>query len=139
MRSCGTTKQLHSPAGSKAFGLLLLLFALAGSCRATGIVQVAPFAEEGALMPETITFVNWNAEKGAHNQFPQDLEAIIECHKPDLIFLQEARADLVEPRAMGAYFASSWKYPWPDGDTIGVMTLSKVAPVRAQPVTTKWR
>jgi endonuclease/exonuclease/phosphatase (EEP) superfamily protein YafD len=118
---------------------LLLLSAVAISCRASGIVQVSSFAEADAVMPETITFVNWNAQKGAHNQFPQDFGALIEDHKPHLIFLQEARGDFIEPKSMGAYFASSWKYPWPDGDTVGVMTLSKVAPLRAQPVPTKWR
>jgi endonuclease/exonuclease/phosphatase (EEP) superfamily protein YafD len=117
----------------------LSLSAVAISCRASGILQVSPFDEQDSVMPETITFVNWNAQKGAHTQFRQDLESMIERHSPHLIFLQEARADLMEPKAMGGYFASSWSYPWPEGKAIGVMTFSKAAPLKTRSVPTKWR
>ena len=40
---------------------------------------------------------------------------------------------------IGGYFADSWSYPWPDGITIGVMTLSRVAPDRVEPVPSKYR
>ena len=40
---------------------------------------------------------------------------------------------------MGGYFAKAWSYPWQDGQTIGVLTLSRVSPVRILPVPTKYR
>jgi len=134
-----TTRHVGLLVRLKAVLLWLLLSAVAVSCRADGIVQVSPFTKDDSVMPETITFVNWNAQKGVHAQFRQDLESLIERHNPHLIFLQEARADLIEPGAMGGYFASSWSYPWPGGKAIGVMTFSRAAPLKTQFVPTKWR
>jgi endonuclease/exonuclease/phosphatase (EEP) superfamily protein YafD len=139
LRTCGSARLIDSLVHLKAVLLWLLLSAAMVSCRAGGIVQVSPFDEDDSVMPETITFVNWNAQKGTHTHFRQDLESMIERHKPHLIFLQEARADLIEPQTMGGYFASCWSYPWPEGKAIGVMTLSKAAPLKTQPLPTKWR
>ena len=87
----------------------------------------------------SITIVNWNAQKGKHPQFASDLKLLLEQEKPDIVFLQEAKADLLEPEQMGGYFAEGWSYPWPGGKTIGVLTLSRVPPDRVQSVPTKYR
>jgi endonuclease/exonuclease/phosphatase (EEP) superfamily protein YafD len=81
--------------------------------------------------------VSWNAQKGSDPQFKSDLSRLVIVDRPDFVFLQEARADLLTTKRIGGYFASSWSYPWPDGETIGLLTLSYVAPVRIQPVPSK--
>ena len=126
----------------KNFGLrafLILLVALTVSCRGKGTIQVAEFSEQDQSLPASITVVNWNAQKGKNPQFAKDLKSILEQEKPDLVFLQEAKADLIKPEQMGGYFAEGWRYPWPGGTTVGVLTLSRVPPVRFQPVQTRYR
>jgi endonuclease/exonuclease/phosphatase (EEP) superfamily protein YafD len=78
--------------------------------------------------------VNWNCEKGTHPLFAEDLKILLVQEKPDIVFLQEARIDLLEPAQMGGYFAEAWSYPWPGGKSVGVLTLSRVPPVRIEPV-----
>ena len=56
-----------------------------------------------------------------------------------ILFAQEAKVDLFEPQQMAGYFAEAWTYPWPGGEAIGVLTLSRVPAVRVQPVPTKYR
>ena len=90
-------------------------------------------------MPARITVVNWNVQKGKHPQLARDLKFLLEQEKPDIVFLQEAKADLFEPEQMGGYFAQGWRYPWPGGQTVGVVTLSRIPSVRIQPVPTKYR
>ena len=91
-------------------------------------------------MPSLVTLVNWNEQKGEDPQLLKDLKAITERYEPDLVLLQEARVDLLETNQMGGYLAEGWRYPWPGGTTIGVMTLSKVAPVvEIRPLPTKYR
>jgi endonuclease/exonuclease/phosphatase (EEP) superfamily protein YafD len=119
--------------------LLMILVALTVSCRGKGTTQVAEFPEQDQILPASITVVNWNAQKGRHPQFIKDLKLLLEQEKPDIVFLQEAKADLFEPDQMGGYFAEGWSYPWPGGETNGVLTLSRVPPVRIQPVPTKYR
>jgi len=119
--------------------LLALIFALSVSCRGTGIKKVAEFPEQDQTLPHTIVLVNWNAHKGADPQFNSDLERLLEQEKPDIVFLQEARADLIQVEQMGGYFANGWSYPWPGGAMVGVLTLSRIPPVRIEPVSTKYR
>ena len=119
--------------------LLIILVAVTVSCRGKGTVQVAEFSDQAQTLPASITIVNWNAQKGKNSQFASDLKLILEREKPDIVFLQEAKADLFEPEQMGGYLAEGWSYPWPGGKTIGVMTLSRVPPVRIEPVPTRYR
>jgi endonuclease/exonuclease/phosphatase (EEP) superfamily protein YafD len=117
--------------------LLMILVALTVSCRGKGTTQVAEFPEQDQILPASITVVSWNAQKGRHPQFIKDLKLLLEQEKPDIVFLQEVKADLFEPEQMGGYFAEGWSYPWPGGKTNGVLTLSRVPPVRIQSVPTK--
>ena len=118
---------------------LMITAALAISCRGNGATRIAEFSNHHQTLPASITVVVWNAQKGHHPQFSEDLRNLLEQEKPDIVFLQEARADLIEPQAMGGYFAEGWRYPWPGGDTIGVLTLSRAAPVRIESVPTRYR
>lgn len=119
--------------------ILILLVALTVSCRGKGGIQVAEFSDQSQTLNTSITLVNWNAQKGKNSQIAADLKLILEQEKPDIVFLQEAKVDLFEPQQMGGYFAEGWSYPWPGGKSIGVLTLSRVPPVRIQPVSTKYR
>lgn len=119
--------------------LLIILVALSVSCRGKGASQIAEFSEQDQTLPATITVVDWNAQKGKHPQFAGDLKLLLSQEKPDIVFLQEAKADLFNPEQMGGYFAEGWSYPWPGGETVGVLTLSRVPPVRIQPVISKYR
>jgi endonuclease/exonuclease/phosphatase (EEP) superfamily protein YafD len=118
---------------------LILMVAVTVSCRGEGATQVAEFSDRAQTLTTSITVVNWNAQKGKNSQFAEDLKLILEQERPDIVFLQEAKADFFEPQQMGGYFAEGWSYPWPGGKTIGVLTLSRVPPVRIQPVPTKYR
>ena len=129
--------QFKNRIGLKA--VLILLVVLTVSCRGKGATQVAEFSNQAQTLPASITIVNWNAQKGKNPKFASDLKLLLEQEKPDIVFLQEARVDLFEPEQMGGYLAESWSYPWPGGETIGVLTLSRVAPVRIEPVPTKYR
>jgi endonuclease/exonuclease/phosphatase (EEP) superfamily protein YafD len=102
-------------------------------------MKVAEFPEPDQTLPPTITLVNWNTQKGAHPQFNFDLAQLLERENPDIVFLQETRADLVQVEPMGGYFANGWSYPWPGGMTVGVLTLSRISPVRIDPVSTRYR
>ena len=92
--------------------LLIILVALTVSCRGKGATQVAEFSDQAQTLPATITVVNWNAHKGKNPQFASDLKLLLEQEKPDIVFLQEAKADLLKPEQMGGYFAEGWSYPW---------------------------
>lgn len=112
---------------------------LIAACQAREIIKVSDFSEQHRLVPESIAIVSWNAQKGAHPRFKSDLSQVVTEHRPDFVFLQEARADLLETTHIGGYFASSWSYPWPDGVTIGLLSLSHIAPTRVQPLPSKHR
>ena len=119
--------------------LLIVLVALTVACRGQGATQVAKFSDRAQTLPASITIANWNAQKGKNPRFATDLKLLIAREKPDIVFLQEAKTDLFEPQQMGGYLAQSWSYPWPGGQTVGVMTLSRVPPVRIEQVPTKYR
>jgi len=118
---------------------LILVVALTVSCRGKGTTQVAEFANKAQDFPASITVANWNAQKGKNPQIAEDLKLILEKEKPDIVFLQEAKTDLFKPHQMAGYFAEGWRYPWPGGQSIGVLTLSRIPPVRVHPVPTKYR
>ncbi len=118
---------------------LVLVVALMVSCRGKGATQVAEFADKAQGLPASIALVNWNVQKGKNPQIAEDLKLILEQEKPDIVFLQEVKDGLFEPPQIGGYFAEGWRYPWPGGQTIGVLTLSRVPAVRVHPVPTKYR
>ncbi len=115
------------------------LVVLTASCQARDVIKISEFPDQKRGVPASITIVNWNAQKGANPQFKSDLSRLVIAGRPDFVFLQEARADLLQTKRIGGYFASSWSYPWPNGKTIGLLTLSYVLPVRIQPVPSKYR
>jgi endonuclease/exonuclease/phosphatase (EEP) superfamily protein YafD len=119
--------------------ILLLLLALPASCSVPGFVKLSKFDQSNSVSEPNITLVSWNAQKGWDSQFAKDLMTLLNRNKPDFIFLQEAHVDLLQNEEMAGYFANGWKFPWPGGATIGVVTLSKAAPVRVQPVPSKYR
>ena len=119
--------------------ILIVLVALTTSCRGKGATRVSEFPVADQILPAEITVVTWNVQKGKHPQFGKDLKSILKFEKPDIVFLQEATADLLESEQLGGYLAEGWRYPWPGGKAIGVMTLSRVTPVRIQPVPSKYR
>jgi len=119
--------------------ILAVIMALSVSCRGAGVMKVAEFSEHDLSLPRTITLVSWNAHKGAGPQFVSDLAILLEQKQPDIVFLQEARADLIQGEQMGGYFANGWSYPWPGGTMVGVLTLSRIPPVRIEPVSTRYR
>ena len=119
--------------------ILIVLVALTTSCRGKGATRVSEFPVADQILPAEITVVTWNVQKGKHPQFGKDLKSILKFENPDIVFLQEATADLLESEQLGGYLAEGWRYPWPGGKAIGVMTLSRVTPVRIQPVPSKYR
>ena len=123
--------------GLRVFLFVLIFLTL--SCRGRGVIQVAEFPEQGLFLPGTITVAIWNAHKFHDPQFSTDLQSLMDWQKPDIIFLQEARADRLAMEKIGGYFANSWSYPWPGGVTIGVVTLSKVSPGEVKPMQSKYR
>jgi endonuclease/exonuclease/phosphatase (EEP) superfamily protein YafD len=104
-----------------------------------GVSKISEFHEKKQVMSEEIIIVTWNVQKGLDPQVPGDLEGIIQQQKPDLVFLQEVQLNIFNSEPMGGYFANGWKYPWPGGTTIGVVTLSKGPPTNVQPVSSKHR
>lgn len=117
----------------------VFLIVLTASCQATDVIKISAFYEPDRTVPDSISIVSWNAQKGANPQFKPDLARLVIVDKPDFVFLQEARADLLETKRIGGYFASSWRYPWTNGNTIGLLTLSYVAPARIQPMPSKYK
>jgi len=109
------------------------------ACRATGITQVEDFPVNSPTLPGEISIVSWNVQKGADDRFRSDLAKLIASQLPDLIFLQEATADVLQSNQLGGYFAESWSYPWPNGKTIGMMTLSGAPPETIDPLPTRYR
>jgi len=116
---------------------ILFVIVLTASCQATDVVKISEFYGPGRKVPESISIVSWNAEKGADPRFKPDLARLVIMDQPDFVFLQEARADLLETERIGGYFASSWRYPGANGKTIGLLTLSHVPPTRIQPMPSK--
>lgn len=112
----------------------IILIVLAASCQTREIIKISEFAEQPRPVPQGIVVVSWNAQKGASSDFKPELSQLVTADNPDFVFLQEARADLLQTKRIGGYFASSWSYPWPNGKTIGLLTLSHISPVRIQAI-----
>jgi endonuclease/exonuclease/phosphatase (EEP) superfamily protein YafD len=111
----------------------LVIIALTAACQASDVIKISEFPTQDRPVADSIAIVSWNAQKGAHPEFKSDLARLVIVDRPDFVFLQEARSDLLVTKRIGGYFASSWSYPWPDGKIIGLLTLSNAAPVRIQP------
>lgn len=116
----------------------LCIVALSVSCQSRDVIKVAEFTDQAGPPAQSISIVTWNAQKGQSERFEPDLARLVIVDKPDFIFIQEARADLLT-RHIGGYFAGSWSYPWPNGKTIGLLTLSHVPALRIQPIPSKYR
>ncbi len=117
---------------SRVFVALLVSVCLAG-CTAVGVDPVGmPLRPSQAA--HQLTVVSWNAQKGSDPRFTRDLQSLLRAETPDLVFLQEARAELAEGVGLPGLFARSWSYPWPGGKTVGVLTLSRSPALRARPV-----
>ena len=117
----------------------VLFTVLIAACRAPGISQIAEYPDRERALPPTLSIVAWNAQKGGDPEFKSNLQTLITEEQPDFVFLQEATADLWETDQIGGFFAGSWKYPWPGGTTIGLLSLSRVPPGRVEPVPTRGR
>ena len=117
----------------------LILILLTVSCQARDVIKISEFPGQDRAVPERIVIVNWNAQKGQNPRFRSDLARVVIEQRPDFVFVQEARVDLLDTKRIGGHFASSWSYPWPNGETFGLSTLSYVAPTRIQPVPSKFK
>lgn len=120
--------------------LLVLSVALAlPSCRAVGVLEVADYPPTFGILPDSISLVSWNAQKGRDARLREDFHSVVREADPDLVFLQESRLEFLDAPGVGGRFAPSWRYPWPGGDSVGVTTLSRVEPERAIPLPSRWR
>lgn len=118
---------------------LLVLAALVTACQSREVVQISEYTAEGRAVTNPITLVVWNAQKGGSERFEPDLARLVITEEPDLVLLQEARADLLTTKRIGGHFASSWSYPWPNGTVIGLLTLSNVPPSAVEPIPSRHR
>jgi len=125
------------PASAAVWPLLALLLWL-GGCQTATLLPVAEFSTQQHV-PESITLVTWNAQKGENASFRADVARLLAQHQPDFLLMQEATDDLLKGGGIGGHFAGSWRYPLPGGETIGLMTLSKVSPAQLTPLPTKHR
>ena len=117
----------------------LLAASLALGCRTTGVAALPQVDATPTRSPAAFTLVTWNAQKGKHESFRNDLRKLVADTGPLLVFLQEARADLVDESPLAGSFARGWHYPWPGGVTIGVLTLSWSMPIRLVSLHSRWR
>lgn len=118
---------------------LLVLATLVTACQSREVVQISEYTAEGRAVTNPITLVVWNAQKGGSERFEPDLARLVITEEPDLVLLQEARADLLTTKRIGGHFASSWSYPWPNGTVIGLLTLSNVPPSAVEPIPSRHR
>jgi endonuclease/exonuclease/phosphatase (EEP) superfamily protein YafD len=122
-----------------SLGLLVLAtFSLAG-CRTGGIERLPAGLGAPDRAASTFTVLSWNAQKGRDDRFRGDLRTLLAEHVPDLVFLQEARADFAPRPGLEGFFARSWSYPWPGGTTVGVLTLSATRPTELRSLPTRHR
>ena len=109
------------------------------SCRVAHIEELPqPFGQDETL-PERMTLVVWNVQKAWDESIPRDLEKLDREEQPDLLLLQEASEDLRKLESASGHFAGSWKYPWPGGKMIGVLTASSARPVSVAGLPSRWR
>ncbi|MGE0823357.1 MAG: endonuclease/exonuclease/phosphatase family protein [Candidatus Binatia bacterium] len=123
----------------RCFLVVLLTTVLTTSCRIAGIQPVSPLAVEQRSLPHRFTIVSWNVQKENDERMQADLYALLRRQRPELVFLQEATAELLDLTPLPGRFAPSWQYPLLSGSATGVMTLSQVDPVQSEAVQTRWR
>ncbi len=85
-----------------AFRMVVFFLAfLMVSCQARDVIKISEFQEQNRPVPESIVIVSWNAQKGQNALFKTDLSRLVIGERPDFVFLQEARADLLETKRRG--------------------------------------
>jgi endonuclease/exonuclease/phosphatase (EEP) superfamily protein YafD len=128
------------PAGLSSRLAQSLVLVLSLACAVPGVDwHEQPRAPEPGLDARILTVVSWNTHKGRGAGFRDDLRQLVLAERPDLLFLQEARRELARPGPGLVLFAPSWRYPWPGGATVGVMTLSLLPAQWAQPMKSRFR
>ena len=121
-------------------GVLLLSGAVfATSCRAHGILHVDPFPATREAMGAEITVIVWNVQKGLDDRLRDDLRELCIVERPDLLLLQESRADLHPCDELGGFYGKSWRYPWSRKAADGVSSHSRIHPERVDLVPSRWR
>ena len=95
--------------------------------------------DETGSLTNPLTVVSWNIQKQAGNDLSRELQTFAHERRADLVFLQEYNGDLSNLGSMGGYFAKSWRYPWLDGTTVGVTTLSAARAVSVRALPTAYR
>ncbi len=119
--------------------ILLSAAAVVSSCRAHGVIRVDPFPPgERALGPE-VALVVWNVRKGLDARLRDDLREIALVEDPDLLLVQEGRADLHPSDRLGGVFGKSWRFPWSRKAAEGVGSFSRVPPERVELAPSRWR
>ena len=81
---------------------LLVLATLVTACQSREVVQISEYTAEGRAVTNPITLVVWNAQKGGSERFEPDLARLVITEEPDLVLLQEARADLLTTKRIVA-------------------------------------
>lgn len=117
-------------------GLLVLA---AASCRMNGVAQTGTHMGLPEQLPEEITLLSWNAQKGSHEEFEAQLKKVQAQFNPSVLMLQEATESLSKNIDQGGVFARSWRYPWPGGDTVGVYTAAVAQTVRSHSLPSRHR
>ena len=115
-----------------------LLGALAG-CRCGDVELVAEFPKGQGALEESFRLVTWNVRKGLDPRLRHDLLGLVQKEQPDLLLVQEGTADLLRESPLGGFFGKGWRYPWPKGDAVGVMSFSRVRPLEKEVVATRHR
>ncbi len=113
--------------------------AFASGCRNHGIDLVVPFPEGRDSLGPTVRLVTWNIHKGLDPDLRADLASLVEGERPDILLIQEGKADISPGGGLGGLFGKGWRYPWPGGKTVGVMTFSSAAPVESELLSSRHR
>ena len=97
------------------------------------VIESIPGFSQKALDPGSIKVLNWNIYKGKRAGWKDDFIRL--SGGMDIILIQEAcieddNLDIFNIRGMGQHFAKSFSYHKESVFGTGVMTLSKVCPVR---------
>jgi len=92
--------------------VVVLTITLTTACRATGVKPLLPLAGEQSSLPPYITLVSWNVHKQRDARLQADLHAVLQRQRPNLIFLQEATAELLDsPLMPGSSYSPTISQP----------------------------